>query len=121
MSLQPEGQAVYDAARAEAKERAAVTVAAQAEAAQEAKKAAQAKAPGLGNEEFLARAKRIESAMNRAVEDVEGAAEVDSYDDLTSEELSDLLKERDLPHSGTKAEKLDRLREDDNTSDEDTE
>lgn len=118
MSQQPEGQAVYDAARAEAKERAAVTIEENAKAAQEAKAAARPKGVGLGNEEFLARAQRIESAMNRAVEDVEGAAEVDSYDDLSSDELSELLKDRELPHSGTKAEKLDRLREADNSTTE---
>jgi rRNA maturation endonuclease Nob1 len=121
MSLQPEGQAVYDAARAERKAQAAVTMEANAAEAQKAKEAARAKGPTLGREDFHARAARIEAAMNRAVEDVEGAASVDSYDDLTNAELSDLLKERDLPHSGTKAEMVERLREDDQTSDEDTE
>lgn len=115
-------QADWDAARAERKAVAAVTVAENAEAAKAAKDAARAKGPGLGNEEFLARAKRIESIHNAAhaqVAELASDSEV-GYEDLSKDELSELLKERDLPHSGTKAELIARLEEADNTPVEET-
>jgi hypothetical protein len=43
----------------------------------------------------------------------EGTEESGPYDGLTNDELSDILKERELPHSGTKQELLDRLAESD--------
>lgn len=38
------------------------------------------------------------------------------YDGLTNDELSEILKERELPHSGTKQELIDRLIESDKDS-----
>jgi coenzyme F420-reducing hydrogenase alpha subunit len=103
--------AEYSALRKEAKENA--TLAQVVEEGTKASKEARAKSPGLGNEEFLARAKRIESAMNRASQDVQDAANVDEYSDLSKDELVELLKERELPHSGTKPELVARLQESD--------
>lgn len=37
----------------------------------------------------------------------------DNYEDMTNAELSAELERRDLPHSGTKAELVERLRESD--------
>lgn len=101
--------AEYSKLRKDAKENA--TLQELVEEGTKASKKARAQRVSLGNEEFLARAKRIESAMNKAVEDVEGAASVDAYDDLSKDELVDLLKERELPHSGTKPELVARLQE----------
>lgn len=41
----------------------------------------------------------------------EAAAGGDDYDSLTKDELSELLEERGLPKSGTKAELIARLRQ----------
>ena len=109
--------AEYSAIRAEAKEKATLE-----EVVAEGKKAsdaARAQKVSLGNEEFLARAKRIESAMNRSAQEVQSAATVDEYSDLSNAELSDLLKERELPHSGSKAELVARLQESDAAQAED--
>lgn len=107
--------AEYSALRAEAKEKA--TLQQVVEEGTKASKAARAKGVSLGNEEFLARAKRIESIHNAARTKVEEVAADDevTYDDLTKDELSELLKERDLPHSGNKDELIARLVESDNT------
>lgn len=105
--------AEYTALRAAAKENATLQDVVQENKA--AKEAAQAKRVTLGNEEFLARAKRIESIHEKArlgVEEVASDDEV-TYDDLTVAELSDLLKERDLPHTGKKDELIARLVESD--------
>lgn len=106
-------QADYDAARAEAKERAAVTIAENAEAAKAAKQEALASASvNADREAFLARAKRIEAALQGAVEEAEEAQDA-NYEDLTNDQLKELLKERDLPVSGNKDELVARLRESD--------
>lgn len=108
-------QAEWDANRAERKAKAAVTVAATAEAAKAAKAAALSKGTSLGNEEFLAKARRVESILNGAALEVEKVASDDdvSYEDLKNDELSEMLKERGLPHSGTKDELVARLVESD--------
>lgn len=113
--------AEYSALRAEAKSNA--TLQQVVEDNVKAKDAAAAKRPTLGNEEFLARAKRIESAHNAARTQVEAVAADDefTYDDLKVAELSELLKERDLPHSGTKDELIARLVEADAAQAEGTE
>lgn len=105
--------AEYSAIRKEAKENA--TLEEVVAAGTKASKAARAKGPGLGNEEFLARAKRIEASLNRAAAEVTEALddEESTYDDLTNAQLSELLEQRDLPHSGTKAELIARLQESD--------
>jgi vacuolar-type H+-ATPase subunit E/Vma4 len=112
-------QAEYDAIRKESKARAAETIAANAEAAQAAKQEALATAAvDEGRQEFLARAKRIESLRQSTAEEVEELASQDefSYDDLTNAELSELLKKRELPHSGNKDELIARLIESDNAT-----
>lgn len=106
--------AEYSALREEAKSKA--TLQQVVEEGTKASKAARAKGVSLGNEEFLARAKRIESIHEKArlgVEEVASDDEV-TYDDLTVAELSELLKERDLPHTGKKDELIARLVEADN-------
>lgn len=45
-------------------------------------------------------------------------ADTSKYDDLTNDELRELLSERDLPTSGNKAELIERLVADDENSDD---
>lgn len=45
--------------------------------------------------------------------DPNAGGEAKKYDDLTNDELKDLLSERDLPVSGNKADLVARLEEDD--------
>lgn len=45
----------------------------------------------------------------------------DNYEDKTNEELRDLLRERELSTKGTKAEMVERLREDDQRDEDDEE
>lgn len=54
-----------------------------------------------------------EGADASDAEDPQAGSVVPEYDDFTTEELKDKLRERDLPVSGNKQELIERLQEDD--------
>lgn len=61
------------------------------------------------------------STVNTLPPTAEATSDVDadgSYDDLSKDELKELLEQRDLPVSGNKAELIARLEEDDETDEE---
>lgn len=109
--------AEYTELRAEAKSKATLQQVVEENAKAKAEALAK-KRVSLGNEEFLARAKRIESIHNAAKADVEAVAADDEvgYEDLSKDELKELLAERDLPVSGNKDELVARLVEFDSTT-----
>ena len=53
----------------------------------------------------------VNSAGDRVYSRTYGGEAGDDYDSLTKDELSELLEERGLPKSGTKAELIARLRQ----------
>lgn len=57
------------------------------------------------------------TATGEAKAEPEAEAEVKPYEEWTTSELSDELKERGLPHSGKKDELVARLEEDDSAED----